>query len=189
LPADYLDVTPPDPAASADRESCYDEVLRTFGPAVERLARAYEADRDKCRDLLQDIHLAIWRSLEKFDRRCSLRTWVYRVAHNTAVSYVTRQIRFRGREFVTLDELDEAPDSCGDTAYTFDRRVAATRLRELIQQLAPLDRQIMICYLEGLEADAISDLVGMSRGAVAMKVHRVKRLLALRFHGGGRDGR
>jgi RNA polymerase sigma-70 factor, ECF subfamily len=164
-------------------------VVRTFGPAVERLARAYEADRDKCRDLLQDIHLAIWRSLGKFDRRCSLRTWVYRVAHNTGASHVTRQVRFRRREFVTLDELDEAPESHGETVQTLDRRIAATRLRELIQGLAPLDRQIMICYLEGMEADAIGDLVGMSHGAVAMKVHRVKRLLARKFHGGTGDGR
>ena len=164
-------------------------MLRTFGPAVERLARAYEADPDGCRDLLQDIHLAIWRSLDTFDRRCSLRTWVYRVAHNTAASHVTRQMRFRRREFVTLDELDGAPANHGETAQALDRRVAAARLRELIQQLAPLDRQIMIGYLEGMEADAIGELTGLSHGAVAMKVYRVKRLLARRFHGGTADGR
>jgi RNA polymerase sigma-70 factor (ECF subfamily) len=38
------------------------------------------------RDLLQEIHLALWRSFATFDDRCSLRTWVYRVAHNVATS-------------------------------------------------------------------------------------------------------
>ena len=48
----------------------------------------------------------------------------------------------------------------------------------------------MLCYLEGMDAQAIGELVGMSQGAVAMKVHRVKRVLAGGvFHGGPGDGR
>jgi RNA polymerase sigma-70 factor, ECF subfamily len=63
----------------------YEEASAAYGAALERLARAYEADPDRRRDLLQEIHIALWRSLEGFDGRCSLRTWVYRVAHNTGV--------------------------------------------------------------------------------------------------------
>jgi len=173
----------------AAREVLYHEVLHTFGPAVERLAHAYEADSDKFRDLLQDIHFAIWRSLATFDGRCSLRTWVYRVAHNTAASHVTRVLRFRRHQFVTLDELDTPATTPSEAADSLERRLDVGRLRALIQQLTPLDRQVMLCYLEGLDAQAIGELVGMSQGAVAMKVHRVKRVLAGRFHGGPGDGR
>ena len=173
----------------AAREVLYHEVLHTFGPAVERLAHAYEADSDKFRDLLQDIHFAIWRSLATFDGRCSLRTWVYRVAHNTAAAHVTRVLRFRRHQFVTLDELDTPATNPAEAADSLDRRLEIGRLRALIQQLAPLDRQVMLCYLEGMDAQAIGELVGMSQGAVAMKVHRVKRVLAGRYHGGPGDGR
>ncbi|MFZ0806863.1 MAG: sigma factor, partial [Candidatus Sulfotelmatobacter sp.] len=62
----------------------YREATAGFGGAICRLARAYEADREKQRDLLQEIHLELWQSLEDFDGRCSLRTWVYRIAHNVA---------------------------------------------------------------------------------------------------------
>ena len=173
----------------AAREVLYHEVLHTFGPAVERLAHAYEADSDKFRDLLQDIHFAIWRSLATFDGRCSLRTWVYRVAHNTAASHVTRVLRFRRHQFVTLDELDTPAMNSSAAADGLDRRLEIERLRAVIQQLTPLDRQVMLCYLEGMDAQAIGELVGMSQGAVAMKVHRVKRVLAGRYHGGPGDGR
>src|SRR6188508_629239 len=71
-------------------EQRYTEAAAAFGPAIDRLARAYERDPDKRRDLLQEIHVALWRSLARFDGRCSLRTWVYRVAHNTATSKVLR---------------------------------------------------------------------------------------------------
>jgi len=54
----------------------------------------------------------------------------------------------------------------------------------LIQRLEPLDRQVIVSYLEGMEAVDIADVVGTSRAAVGMKVHRIKRLLARQFNEG-----
>jgi RNA polymerase sigma-70 factor (ECF subfamily) len=71
----------------------YLEAAAGYGAALHRLAGAYEADPDKQRDLLQIVHLALWRSLASFDCRCSLRTWVYRVAHNAAASCAIGQRR------------------------------------------------------------------------------------------------
>src|SRR5262245_30630873 len=56
----------------------YEQAAATYGAALERLARAYEPDADRRRDL-QELHLALWRSFAGFDGRCSLRTWVYRI--------------------------------------------------------------------------------------------------------------
>ena len=88
----------------------YKSAIEQFGAAVERLARAYEADLEKRRDLLQDIHLAIWRSFEKFEMRCSLRTWIYRVAHNTGATHVYQQRRRSVETLVSLEEMDRADD-------------------------------------------------------------------------------
>src|SRR5215475_6506865 len=76
-----------------------------YADAFERLVRAYELDSEKRRDLLQEIHLALWLSLEKFEGRCSLRTWVYRIAHNIATSHVIRQHRATSR-LMSLEEID-----------------------------------------------------------------------------------
>jgi RNA polymerase sigma-70 factor, ECF subfamily len=73
-----------DPARNANPDQLYAEAADTYGAALERLARAYEANPDRRQDLLQEIHLALWRSLEHFAQRCSRRTWVYQVAHNIA---------------------------------------------------------------------------------------------------------
>lgn len=70
------------PGAGPSQDDLYRQVAESYGPALERLACAYEADPEERRDLLQDIHAALWRSFEGFQGRCSLRTWVYRVAHN-----------------------------------------------------------------------------------------------------------
>jgi RNA polymerase sigma factor (sigma-70 family) len=87
------------------QDSKYEQAIATRGPALERLARAYEADPVTRRDLLQEIHIALWKSLEGFDNWCSLRTWVYRVAHNTAASHVSRRLRMKKQVFVGIEEL------------------------------------------------------------------------------------
>ena len=72
-------------SANPGREEYWWQSAREYGAALERLAWAYELDPDRRRDLLQEIHLALWRSFENFDVRCSLRTWTCRVAHNVAI--------------------------------------------------------------------------------------------------------
>ena len=90
------------------QDGLYEEAAAAFGAALSRLAGAYEFDPEKRRDLLQEIHLAMWRSFAGFDGRCGLRTWVYRVAHNTATSHTLRRRRANAT-FVSLEELDEFP--------------------------------------------------------------------------------
>lgn len=164
-----------------DQEPLYREAVAQYGAALARLAKGYEPDPHRCEDLLQEIHLALWTSLRAYERRCSLRTWVYRVAHNTAISRVTRQRR-RTVALVSLDDLAEEPSiPVNDTR---DRSIALRRLYELIGRLAPVDRQIMLLYLEDVDAASISEIVGLSATNVATKIHRIKKLLSERFRTG-----
>jgi RNA polymerase sigma-70 factor (ECF subfamily) len=170
---------------ASKQDELYQEISLSYCAALERLARAYEADQESYRDLLQEIHIALWRSLTGFDQRCSLRTWVYRVAHNVATSHVIQDRRAKSRTFVSLDALDVEPDR-NDTESAADRQRALDRLLALIQLLNPIDRQVILLYLEGLDAASIGEITGISAGNVATKIHRIKNILVRRFHEGGR---
>ena len=165
------------------QDDLYQRAAEEHRLALERVSRAYEADPDKRRDLLQEIHLQVWRSFANFDNRCSVRTWVYRVAHNAAASYVIREKR---SALVSIEDLEARP---GEDRLESEgsRQHALERLAELIRQLKPLDRQVIVAYLEGLDAAAISEMTGLSSANVAMKVHRIKNVLARQFHQGGID--
>lgn len=167
----------------ASREDLYEESVRTHGAALDRLARAYEFDADKRRDLLQDIHVALWRSFESFDERCSLRTWVYRIAHNVAASHVESDRRERSRRLLSIDEID-IPDAQSDTGETAERNIAVARLMSLVRELKPIDRQLVLLFLEGVDAAAIGEITGISPGNVATRIHRIKKVLTTRFQGG-----
>lgn len=165
------------------QDEWYAQAAESYGAALSRLARGYEAEPDKRRDLLQDIHLALWRSFEGFSGLCSLRTWVYRVAHNAATSYVIGQRRARPQMLVSLEQVEALP-----VPAESDRQISLARLMELIQRLKPLDRQVILSYLDGMDAAETAELTGLSPGNIATKIHRLKNILARDFQG-ARDGR
>ena len=161
------------------RQALFDQVVASHGAALHRLTYAYERVADRRADLLQEIYLALWQSLERFDARCALGTWVYRVAHNTATSVCLRR---RDRlQLVGLDEIDVPTQDPGQ-GQGLDERRARERLLALIHRLKPVDRQIVLLYLEDLDAAAIGEIVGLTAGNVSTKIHRLKKLLAQQFH-------
>ncbi len=171
----------------ASREDLYREAVSTHGPALDRLARAYEADAETRRDLLQEIHLALWRSLDSFQSRCSLRTWIYRVAHNVAASHIITNRRQNPHQLISIDDV-EVTDDRDDAADIADRQIALERLTALIRELKPLDRQVVLLYLEGIDAAGIAEVTGITGGNVATKIHRLKNILTRRFQAGGNHG-
>jgi RNA polymerase sigma-70 factor, ECF subfamily len=107
---------------------------------------------------------------------------VYRVAHNVATTQVTRR-RSSTPPLVGLDELESMPAAV-DHEQVLDDRRALDRMMTLIHGLDPFDRQVILLYLEGIDAASIGDITGISSGNVATKVHRVKKALARRFQKG-----
>ncbi|MGC3980882.1 MAG: sigma-70 family RNA polymerase sigma factor [Steroidobacteraceae bacterium] len=173
-------------SAALGPERRYLEATRLYGDALARLSRGYEADPARRQDLLQDIHVALWRSFKLFDDRCSLRTWVYRVAHNTATKHILANRRVRLHEMHTLDEMPEPADQHDGLAVS-DQAEALQRLFQLIELLKPMDRQVILLYLEDFSAEAIGEVVGLSPENIATKIHRIKKLLASMFHARGQS--
>jgi RNA polymerase sigma factor (sigma-70 family) len=160
------------------QDELYMRAAAEFGPALARLARAYEADASQRLDLLQDIHFALWRSFSSFAGQCSLRTWIYRVAHNVGISR-----RRKKSDLVSLEEIAEmsAEGSPEEAAHTAR---AISRLQDLIRRLRPPDDQVMLLYLEDMDAAGIGDITGLSARAVATRIHRIKQLLSRYFRQG-----
>lgn len=157
----------------------YIEAADQFAYAMQRLARATEAHAERRRDLLQDMHVQLWKSLEAFDGRCSLKTWVYRVIHNTAATHVSREVR-RSVEQADLVEAEDVPDF-SDLHLMIERDDALSKLHDWIRKLKTSDRQIMTLYLEDLSAAEMSEITGFKPGAIATRISRLKTKLTHDF--------
>ena len=161
----------------------YQQTATTYGAALERLAKAYETDPEKRRDLLQEIHVAIWQSFSGFNNLCSLRTWIYRVAHNVATSYAIGDKRISSKTWLNLDELEDMVGE-SNVEERIDRNLSLEWLMKTIQRLDPLERRLILLYLEGLDATVIGEIAGITSSNAATKIHRIKRTLIHRFHQG-----
>ncbi len=172
-------MTEQDLVARNAQDALYTQATAELGPALARLAAVTERNPTSQRDLLQEIHVALWRSFAVYQGQCSLRTWVYRVAHNAAATHVRKSIRQRRDQLMDLEELERVTPAVEiDTA---DESATLEQLYQLIRQLKPIDRDVMLLYLEGVDGEGIAEVLGISVANVAQKIHRSKKLLQQRF--------
>ncbi|MYM39944.1 RNA polymerase sigma factor [Duganella qianjiadongensis] len=162
---------------STNHSPLYQQAVQDYGADIARFTAGYERDPARRRELLQEVHLALWQSLAQYKTDCSLRTWVYRVAHNVGVSHIQRSLRNAERNCLTLEEIEHMSSDTAEIAQT-ERRLDLQKVLALIHRLAPLDRQVMLLYLEDMDAAGIADITGLSARNVATKVHRIKTVLA-----------
>ena len=85
--------------------------------------------------------------------------------------------RLNRESLAGLDEVELLPDG-GDLERETAGRWIVEQLLATIHRLAPADRQVLLLYLEDLSAAEIGEVTGMSPGAVAVRIHRIKALLA-----------
>ncbi len=162
-------------------QSRYEELLRQYLQPLRRLAWSYTRNASEGDDLLQEIALALWTALPRFRGDSSERTWVYRVAHNTGISYVTSHKRRTAREQAVVPHLE--PSSGSNPEREVIDREQIERLWDAIRDLPLADRQIIGLHLEGMSAMHIEEITGMSAGNVATRVTRVRQRLVARLRG------
>lgn len=156
----------------------YEDLVQRYGQALRRLAWSYSRNSTEGDDLFQEIAMALWTALPRFRGDSSERTWVYRVAHNTAISHLAGHKR-RTRRELTLAP-DEEPASADNPETKAVDRERRQRLWDGIRELPLTDRQIIVLYLEGMTAAEIETITGISQGYVATRLTRVRQKLAAR---------
>src|SRR5262249_755061 len=133
------------------QDELYEQAAEVHKHALERLARAYEIKADKQSDLLQGIHFSLWQSFARFEGKVSVQTWVYRVADNPAASHVLREHRANAKQWLSLEDVESMPDA-NMPQESANRRLVLDWLLELIRRLKPVERQLMLLYLEDMDA-------------------------------------
>ena len=159
-----------------DRENFFRRLLRDYGGALRRLVNCYEADAALREDLLQEIYLALWQAIPRFHGAASERTWLYRIAHNTAISAVVSQSRRKKMEHPIAERFDAR-----SPAEAFDQGMVAAEERralfEAIRQLPMVDRQVVTLHLDGLSYAEIEQVTELSLAAIATRLSRVRSRL------------
>jgi RNA polymerase sigma-70 factor, ECF subfamily len=164
----------------AGDESAFVALIERYQPHMLRLATVTVGSRAVAEEVTQDTWLAVVRGVERFEGRSTLKTWLFHILLNRARSTAGRELR-AGRPERNVDErFDGAgawvtpPEPWADRAV--DRIVAerlAARVQELLPQLPDMQRQVVVLRdLEGVSADDVAALVGVTDGHQRVLLHR-----------------
>lgn len=170
--------------AETSQQTTFLRLMREFEAALRRLVQVYAdkpADRD---DLFQEIALAVWRAIPQFRGEASERTWLYRIAHNVALS---NQVR-RGKQAKRTSPDEPPMDWPSGQPHPEQQALARERrelLVDLIRALPPADRQILLLHLEGFSDAEVGEVSGLSAGAVATRLSRARARIAERLRAMG----
>ena len=143
--------------------------------AAERLADGhYESayrwllhlcgDRELAADLTQETFLQVWRGLDGFEGRSSLKTWIHRIAYTT-------YLRARERALPQTAPLAEAAQTPGPSGAVINR----CALEDALRQLPPQQREtVLLHYLQGLKIREIAEVLEIPEGTVLSRLHHAR---------------
>lgn len=149
-----------------------EEIIARFGPAIGRVASSYEADPFLHEDLIQEILLAIHRSLPALNKASSLAPFIFRIAHNRGVSHVIRQVGAKRPLQVSPPDVHvRTPE---EELLAGER---SQRLQRAVRRLPLPYRQVMTLLLEELSYAQIGEALGLTVSNVGIRVNRAKAQL------------
>jgi RNA polymerase sigma-70 factor (ECF subfamily) len=158
-------------------EDRFAELMRAHGPGLSRIVQSYARPGADQADLEQEVALAIWRALPGFRGECSERTFVFRVAHNRALTFLARR-RARGG---AADELADVRDERPGPEERALHREGVARLFAALRALPVSYRQVLTLALEDLPHAEIATCLGITPENVAVRLSRARAALRARL--------
>lgn len=160
----------------------YGLLVERYEPKLQRyITRLGVRVHDDQLDVLQEIFIKAYRNLNGFDTSLSFSSWIYRIAHNEAISfYRKKNVRPEGHLVGDSDEvLSFISSSAEGSDVIFDKTINAKQVEEALSVLDEKYREpIILRFFEHKEYDEISDILQIPIGSVGTLLHRGKKQLA-----------
>lgn len=160
---------------SKSHEALFIEYLESCKKLIIKVARIYCKNSEDRKDLIQDIILQLWKSYPKYDKAYAISTWTYRIALNVSISFL-RKAKTRYNTHNSYQHQVEL--------FQIDNTVIDKGLEQLynfMDLLKPIDKAIIILYMEGCKNKEISLVLGMSDTNISTRKQRIKEELKSYF--------
>jgi RNA polymerase sigma-70 factor (ECF subfamily) len=155
-----------------DKESFIENIIDQKGEWLRMMAKTF-ATSESWQDLEQEIFMALWASLDRFDGRSSLDTWLYSIVRNTAIDFYRREQGFRKRD----ERLYPSP------GFTEQNHDEMRFIEEFTHRLGDLDRQVFMMYLDDIGYREMSSRTGIDEVNLRKRLSRLKEQFKARYNG------
>ncbi len=138
---------------------------------AHKVCNIYFDDPEERADVAQEMFYQLWKAYPKFREQSKFSTWMYRVCFNTAITCFKNNQKIH-YEPLSADDQDLSTEE-PDEEYEWQRNT----LHKLVDRLSPLNRSIILLYMEGINYDEISAITGLSKTNISVRLVRIKREL------------
>lgn len=142
---------------------------------IRKICRLYAFGREDREDLEQEIIMQLWRSWGSFREDASRATWTYRVAMNTAISFVRKDARMKRAD----SPIPEHPTDDGRRETEEHEELYA-----MLRRLPEADRMLAMLYLDGLSYDEMAQVTGWTVNNLGVRMNRMRQRLK-KLYGNG----
>ena len=149
-------------------EQQFADLVRRNRSTVYTVCYMFSKDNDEVADMFQEVLIKLWNGMESFDGRSDIRTWIYRVALNTCITIDSRKRRHRKARLSMDIDYFNSHEVKSEQAQFLHRRIS---------RLQPLDRAIVLLWLEDISYDEIAAIVGITPKNVSVRLVRIREQL------------
>ncbi|MDE6267303.1 MAG: sigma-70 family RNA polymerase sigma factor [Muribaculaceae bacterium] len=148
-------------------QQAFEILVKENKSTIYSVCYMFAENRDEADDLFQEALINLWQGCDRFRGESSLKSWIYRVTLNTCISY-------KRKKRVRTVPVDISPEAFSEESAEGRQN---KMLHDRIYQLGPMDRAIILLWLENLPYDEIGAIVGMSAKAIGVRLVRIKEKL------------
>ena len=128
----------------------------------------FSKDQEEVNDLFQEVLIRLWQGFDNYKGNSKERTWIYRVALNTCISFDRKKRRHNKKQVYMGDDLFGCNEHDSQQTEVLHKRI--TRLR-------PLDRAIVLLWLEDISYEEIGSIIGITAKNVSVRLYRIREQL------------
>lgn len=151
-------------------EKEFEEAITQNNGIISKVCYYFSSNTDEFEDLRQEVLYNIWKGWDKFQNKSKISTWIYRICFNTCISYQRKSVSIKSSiPIEDIIDMGEDPSLSKIEKYN--------EMHNLISQLNYEDRAIILLWLDEKTYEEISELTGITRNTIAVKLKRIKEKL------------
>ena len=151
-----------------ENEQQFTDIVRRNRSTIYTVCYMFSKDNDEVADMFQEVLIKLWDGMESFDGRSNIKTWIYRVALNTCITIDKRKKRNNKAQLSMDVDYFNSREVKSEQAQFLHRRISC---------LQPLDRAIVLLWLEDISYDEIAAIIGITPKNVSVRLVRIREQL------------
>lgn len=162
----------------ATKDSAFTRIIRKYQEKLYWHIRRLVVDHEDANDVLQNLFIKVWKSLDNFREDSQLYTWLYRIATNESLSFIEQQ-----KKRSTTSLHNDADDEQGlehklKADRDFDGNKLEWKLQMAIQRLPEKQRAVFnMRYFDEMPYEEMSRVLETSEGSLKASYHHaVKKI-------------